>query len=275
MTCEAGVRSGANFLQTMVVDRINCCRNQNEREEAGMTPNREEFLLDVRRAARLAEKPTVITSSELANPDVIAKTLHRAALWLTPKIVENYDPNMFNDWPVALRDGLTRAVETFRAIAGTVPANQPATAEQFAQGEEAFRGLLSALRDVVLAEWRPAVDGLVGNTESWAKEFGWATKRVPKRLSETLLGTYEIPQLLMHAAPNLYVLDPVARFVPGAAGAFDLSVQPSFYTISLYRDFDGIWHAHHAVGQGANTGKRDKWDKEPLRQCVEELGALQ
>ena len=127
----------------------------------------------------------------------------------------------------------------------------------------------------MLEEWKRSVDDLVGYTESWAKEFGWVTKRVPKRLSETLLGTYLTPQLLMHAAPNLYVLDPVARFVPGAAGAFDLSVQPSFYTINLYRDYGGAWYAHHDVGKGVNTGKRDGWSKDIFKECVDELGALQ
>ena len=237
-----------------------------------MAPKREEFILDVRRAARLAEKPTVITSSGLANPDVIAKTLHGAALWLTPEVVRQYDPG---DWPPELRGSLTRAVESFRTIAATVPANGSDKTEQFARGEAAFRALVTALRDVVLPEWMDAVHRLVANTESWAKDCGWVTKRVQKRLSETLLGTYETSQLLMHAAPNLYVLDPVARFVPGAAGAFDLSVQPSFYTVSLYRDFDGVWHAHHEVGQGANVGKRDVWSKDTLKKCVEELGALQ
>jgi hypothetical protein len=222
----------------------------------------------------MAEKPSVITSSGLANPNVIAKTLHQGAPWLTPKIVENYDPAGFGDWPSELRQGLERAVEAFKAIAATVSANH-ATTEEFARGEEAFRGLLSSLREVVLAEWRRATDSVLASTESWAQEFGWVTKRVQKRLSETLLGTYQSSQLLMHAAPYLYVLDPVARFVPAAAGAFDLSLQPSFNTISLYRDFDGVWYAHHSVGDDPGTGKRDQWSKDTLKTCVEELGALQ
>jgi len=240
-----------------------------------MVPKREEFVLDVRRAARVAEKPTVIADSGLVNPDAIAKTIYRAALWLTPKIVENYYPAEFSDLPPELRESLTRAVEAFRAIAGKVPADQPATAEQFARGQDAFRTLLAITRDVVLGEWRHAVDGLLRDTESWAKKLGWVTKRVQKGLSETLLGSYELPQLLMHAAPDLYVLDPVARFVPGAAGAFDLSVQPSFYMISLYRDFSGSWYAHHDVGQGVSNGTRDVWSEDMLKKCVEELGALQ
>ena len=70
------------------------------------------------------------------------------------------------------------------------------------------------------------------------------TRRVEKDLSETLLGTYTLPQMLIHAAPYLYVLDPLSRFVPGSAGAFDLTIQPSYYVTSLYRAYDGIWYAH-------------------------------
>src|SRR5262249_48481527 len=116
---------------------MNCCQHKPKAQEVGMVPQREEFVLDVRRAARLAEKPTVITSSDLANPDVIAKTLHRAALWLTPKIVEHYDPAEFRDLSPDLQEGLTSSVDNFRTIAATVPADQPATAEQFSRGEEA------------------------------------------------------------------------------------------------------------------------------------------
>lgn len=237
-----------------------------------MITKREQFVQDVRRAARLAEKPTVITSSGLANPETIAKTLNKAA-WLTPQVVEHYAPAEFGDLPREQQDGLTHAVEVFRTAA--IPDDNHAAAERFARGEEAFRALLAALRTIVLQEWERAADGLVASTESWAQELGWVTRRVEKRLSETFLGTYKIPQLLMHAAPNLYVLDPVARFVPGAAGAFELSIQPSFSTAGLSRDFGGIWYAHHGVGQEMNNGKRDVWSKDTLRRCVEELGALQ
>lgn len=239
-----------------------------------MTPKGEQFIMEVRQAARSAEKPTVITSSGLANPEVLSKTLHRAALWLTPKVVESYDAKEFHTWPTELQESLARAVEGFRSITGSMAPDKAASSEQFAQGEEAFRTLIASLRAVVLWEWIRAAEDLTANTESWARESGWVTRRVEKRLSETLLGTYAMSQMLMHAAPYLFALDPVARFVPGAAGAFDLSIQPSYYTTSLYRDLDGTWYAHHGVGQAVNSGSREPWNPDTFRKCVEELRSL-
>lgn len=82
---------------------------------------------------------------------------------------------------------------------------------------------------------------------------------------------HSLPQLLIYAAEDLYVLDPLARFVPGALGAFDLSIQPSFYTTSIYRYFDGIWYVHLNAGQGA---KKEPLDKATFKQAVEELRSL-
>ena len=69
-------------------------------------------------------------------------------------------------------------------------------------------------------------------------------------MNETLLGTYTLPQLQVYADADLYVLEPVARFVPGAMGAYDLSIQPSYYITTLYRHIDERWYAHLDVGQG-------------------------
>lgn len=239
-----------------------------------MTPKGEQFILEVRQAARSAERPTVITSSELANPEVISKTLHRATLWLTPKVVGSYDSKEFHTWPTELQENLTRAVEGFRLITGAISPDKAANPDQFAQGEEAFRALIGSVRAVVLWDWTRATEDLIANTESWARESGWVTRRVEKRPSETLLGTYTMSQMLMHAAPYLFALDPVARFVPGAAGAFDLSIQPSYYTTSLYRDYDGAWYVYHGVGQAANSRSRESWNRDTFRKCVEELGSL-
>jgi hypothetical protein len=239
-----------------------------------MTPKGEQFILKVRQAARTAEKPAVITSSGLANPEVISRTLHRAALWLTPKVIEGYDAVDFHSWPTELQESLTSAVNDFHAITDTIPSGKAATVEQFARGEEAFQRLAGSVRTIVLWEWTKAAEDLIANTDSWAQEVGWATRRVEKRLSETLLGTYTLSQMLIHAAPYLYALDPVARFVPGAAGAFDLSIHPSYYTASLYRDYDGVWYAHYGVGPEANSGQRHAWNRDAFRKCVEELRSL-
>jgi hypothetical protein len=239
-----------------------------------MIPKREEFILDVRRAARLEQKPTVATDADLIDPDALAKALQRAALWLTPKVVEAYDPAEFTGWNEALQQELQGAVEEFRTVAQTIPPDKPATAAQFRTGLKAFQRLVAAVRGVVLAEWTSAAEEVTRQVEQWSADCEWPTRRESKKLTETLLGPYTLPQLYLHAEGNLYILDPLARFVPGALGAFDLSIQPSFCVTSLSRHFDGIWYVHLDVAQGANGARKEMLTRESFTKAVRELRSL-
>ena len=102
----------------------------------------------------------------------------------------------------------------------------------------------------------------------------WRTRRVNKKMNESLIGPYEAPQLLIFAEPNLYVLDPVARFVPGAQGAFDFALQPSYYTTSMYRDDNGIWYVHLDKGKGVANGHPVEWNRDSFLSCIEQLRAF-
>jgi hypothetical protein len=237
-------------------------------------PRPEEFILDVRRAARLEQKPAVITDSRKFKPDAIAQVLQGAALWLTPKIVEEYDPGDFSSWPEPLQRDLQKAVDSFMGVAKTVPPDKPATPEQFTQGLAAFRQLTSALRSIVLSDWQNAAEKLLAEAERWGKEQGWQIRREMKQLEETLLGEYQLQQLLFFPGQYLYVLDPIARFVPGALGSFDLALQPSYYTTSLYRNFDGRWYIPMDMAQGIEVAKGVPWDKQSFMASVEELRSL-
>lgn len=239
-----------------------------------MLPKREEFILDTRRAARTVQKPTVTVDSELINTDALSKALQRAALWLTPKVVETYDPAEFTGWDKGLQSELSNAVEGFRAVAQTVPSDKPATAAQFRDGLAAFQCLTTAVRDIVLVEWKDAVEGVVKQVEQWSAEFNWHSRRQQKKLTETLLGEYSLPQLYLYAEGHLYVLDPLARFVPGALGAFDLTIQPSFYLTSLYRHLDGTWYLHLDVGQGVNGARTAVFSKDAFHESIDELRSL-
>jgi hypothetical protein len=178
-------------------------------------PRREEFILDVRRAARTLQKPNVEADSDAVNTDAIAKILHGADFWLSPKVVKHYDRDDFADWPKEQQNRLHQAVDEFRTKAGEVPTGAPPTIDQFTQGAQRFRDLISVLGGMVHDEWMQAIGTIEKQAEEWSAEAGWRTRRVNKRLSESLIGTYEAPQLLIFAEPNLYVLDPLARFIPG------------------------------------------------------------
>ncbi len=239
-----------------------------------MNPKAEEFVLDVRRAANLELKPTVTTDSQLIDPETAASALGRAAIWLTPKVVEAYDPAAFRSWPDELQTGLGRAVEGFRAVSATVPPDKPATASQFREGVRIFGELKEAVRKIVWADWKTEADRLIAHVEVWAGEFGWKTRQEAKKLNEMLIGEYTLDQLYMYAEGNLYVLDPIARFIPGGLGLFDLSIQPSFYITSIYRHLDDTWFIHLDVGQGVQGAKKEPLSADALKRAIVELRSL-
>jgi hypothetical protein len=237
-------------------------------------PRREEFILDVRRSAKTLQKPNVGADSDVVDTDAIARILHRAAMWLTPKVVEHYRPEDFTGWRQEQQDRLRLAVDRFLQIARQVPPDKLATIDQFTEGTHRFRDLISVLGEMVLQEWIHAIVTIEDQAENWSAEAGWRSRRVKKKITESLIGTYDAPQLLMFAEPNLYVLDPVARFVPGGQGSFDLALQPSYSATSLYRDDNGTWYVHLEVRNGVSEGKREEWSKDAFRQCIERLSTL-
>jgi hypothetical protein len=237
-------------------------------------PNREEFILDVRRSAKTLQKPNVGADSDTVDTDAIARILHRAAMWLTPKVVERYRPEDFTGWPQEQQERLRLAVDGFLQIARQIPPNKLATIDQFTEGTHRFRDLIGVLAEMVIQEWIHAIVTVEEQAEKWSAEAGWRSRRVKKQITESLIGTYDAPQLLIFAEPNLYVLDPVARFVPAGQGSFDLALQPSYNTTSLYRDDSGIWYVHLEVPNGVSEGKREPWGKDAFRQCIDHLSTF-
>ncbi|MCA9226575.1 MAG: hypothetical protein KDA47_13230 [Planctomycetales bacterium] len=237
-------------------------------------PRREQFILDVRQSARTLQQPRVETDSDKVDTDAIAEILHRAALWLTPRVVNHYAAEDFTNCSEEQQQRLDLAVNEFRYIAEQVSSDQPADIEQFTSGMNRVRNLIAALGDIVLDEWMLAIQTVEGQATLWAEEAGWRARTEKKKIRESLLGTYEAPQLLIFAEPDLFVFDPVARFVPGGQGSFDLAIQPSYYTTSLYRDYNGDWYVHLEVCNGVSQSKRVAWGRDAFYECFEELRAF-
>lgn len=187
-----------------------------------MHPKADEFILDIRRAVRLETKATLTTDSALIDPTAMANVIERATLWLTQRIVKNYELVAFSTSSPALQEKLGQAVDRFRAEAEEFASQKPVTHSQAEMAVQAFSRLKEVVRKVTLEEWTTAASKLVDVVERWAKSFGWVTRRVKKTLNELLLGEYELEQLYMHAEGNHYILDPVTRFNPGGSGLFDL-----------------------------------------------------
>ena len=139
-------------------------------------------------------------------------------LWLNPKVVEKYNPSDFSELPADQRDELHNAVDGFLAVATRLRVEKPLTEDEFRQGLLAFRGVQAVARKFVLAEWADAAKHLIVEAEAWSAELGWRTRRDEKKLTESLLGQYQLQQLQIYAGQHLYVLDPIGRFVPGHSG---------------------------------------------------------
>ncbi len=97
----------------------------------------------------------------------------------------------------------------------------------------------------VKAQWLGRLNSLVEEVKGWAQASGWRTRRIEKTVNERQLGTYRVPVLLMEKDTVEVVLNPVARFVPGADGAVNLYVAPAYDDIaSLYFEGDH-WVVHY------------------------------
>jgi hypothetical protein len=64
-------------------------------------------------------------------------------------------------------------------------------------------------------------------------------------MNDSRLGAHEAPALLMQKETSRVLLDPVARFAPGADGVVDLYLMPVYDDIASLYLVDGQWQLHY------------------------------
>jgi hypothetical protein len=92
-------------------------------------------------------------------------------------------------------------------------------------------------------DWIAAVDQFMSEAEGWAEKQGWAAMKQPKTIVEEHLGSYTVPELVIHPSFGVLTLSPAARFVAGAEGAIDFFVPACKDWVMIARSDDG-WHLH-------------------------------
>lgn len=107
-----------------------------------------QFLKKLRHARNLFVH-RVHVDSGITDADAIARRLASSPLWLTPYVVEDFDPAEFPEIPDADRELLSDAVDRFAGIARSVPPNQPATDKQILDATVAFQAILDLLQDYI------------------------------------------------------------------------------------------------------------------------------
>ena len=96
-------------------------------------------------------------------------------------------------------------------------------------------------------EWVRAVEELVRKVESWCQAEGWPTRQIEKRIVEARLGEYVVPALLIQIELTKLMLEPVARFVPGAEGVVDLYLMPGYDDMASIYLRGGEWQIQYTV----------------------------
>ncbi len=225
-----------------------------------------DFILSVRTAVGFLD-PEVQTDSQSLDSKEIREQVRRAVVWLTPKSVEGFVPQDFSELTEPQRVELNAEVEAFRGIAQQVPAAAPATEEQIEAALPHFLRIVALVREAVLPAWKADLDMLLSQVESWCEEQDWSHKRQPKIVRERLLGPYEVEQLRIHTGQAGFMLDPVARFVPGALGLVDLCVLPALDSVIIPRTEEG-WVLR--IEQPGNTQVLP-WGREQFGKAASEL----
>ena len=103
-------------------------------------------------------------------------------------------------------------------------------------------------------DWLGRLSGLIQNVQTWAEEIGWATKRIEVTLSDSQIGKYTAPALLLQEDSIRVLLEPISRSAPGAEGVVDLYLMPAYDDIASLYHYDGDWHVHYMFpGTTAST----------------------
>jgi hypothetical protein len=148
------------------------------------------------------------------------------------------------------------------------PTDRDATQEDFE------RDAVARVR--TLHEWLGRLTHLVRSIDGWARELGWSTRVIEKKLEDSQIGKYTCPALLMQEGTDRILLEPVGRTAPGAEGVVDLYLMPAYDDIATLYFCDGRWHLHSASSRsGAVATIREAaakpLSKETLQEVLAEL----
>lgn len=95
-------------------------------------------------------------------------------------------------------------------------------------------------------EFRQRVEELVARFERHVDRQKWITRCYPKRLRDDTRQVYEVPALYLQKGPTNLLLDPIGYDVPGAEGAADLYLMPTYDPMASVYFEGGQWVIQYA-----------------------------
>lgn len=105
------------------------------------------------------------------------------------------------------------------------------------------------------AEWLERLSALISLVKGWVEASNWRTRQTTKPVTETGLGRYDVPLLLMEREGVEVVLSPLARTSPRTDGVVDLYLMPAYDDVaSLYLE-NQRWRIRSAIPLDATTSR--------------------
>jgi hypothetical protein len=120
--------------------------------------------------------------------------------------------------------------------------------------------------------WIGRMRELIERVDQWAKEFGWSTRRLEKKLDDARVGSHRVPALIMQADTCRIMLEPVGRSAPGAQGVVDLYLMPAYDDIASIYHYDGRWNLHYMLPDSKPVASIREAESMPLSK--ESLGRV-
>jgi hypothetical protein len=116
----------------------------------------------------------------------------------------------------------------------------------------------------VREEWLRRIGALVDSVEAWAKEMGWATRRIETPIEDSEIGNHRVPALLLQENTTRIMLQPIGRSAPGSDGIADLYWMPAYDDIARLFSVNGLWQYFHNHPGQPNGSPRDTSDALPF-----------
>jgi hypothetical protein len=118
--------------------------------------------------------------------------------------------------------------------------------------------------DRLRAAWLNRLNHLIRAVELWATDLGWSTRQIEIRLSDSRLGAYAAPALLLQKEAIRLLLEPIAASAPGAEGVVDLYWMPAYDDVATLYFYGGEWHLHCPSRPGDAVAEIPEVIPEPL-----------
>ncbi len=80
--------------------------------------------------------------------------------------------------------------------------------------------------DQLLEVWLQCLSELMADVEAWASELGWSTRRIEMQLSDSEVGKYQVPSLLLAKGECEIWINPRDRNTSDYAGVVEIYLMP-------------------------------------------------